>query len=435
MMAPGDDKRLAGRKVAAVACFDSFGKMAMTLLAACRRHGAETTLHLLELNNRSLSRRQRLEIRRIDPRTRIERHSWGDLRSLCQSMPGEIDALILGLDGQRSRDSLLQLQQTWSKTTTRPRLVSAYPGILFRFALEGMLDRSGADLLCLNSPLDLDTYARGRRALGLDSSNAVVTGLPILWRTRMRDGLPEKPSIVFFEQPSIPVHPLQRRFLCDQLRAVAQAWPDHLVIFKPRTSSIESTLHRRHGEMASVIDQMAKDVPNLRLSFKPATQLLSRCGCAITVSSTAALEAMAMGISTRIVGDLGVTETLGNHFFADSGTVATFAAIRENPFELKHDPGWLEQQGLVRDGEQRFIEALLARISTEPGPLGQDGIGPSSWGSPAWQTTALNNGGRRMLSSGGARSSQRKRHRTRRLLRTMRDGVVGFGWLSQWLRR
>ena len=53
----------------------------------------------------------------------------------------------------------------------------------------------------------------------------------------------------------------------------------------------------------------------------------------------------------------------------------------------------------------------------------------------AWQTTALNNGGRRMLSTGGARSSQRKRHRTRRLLRTVRDGVVGFGWLSQWLRR
>ena len=68
-MAPGEDKRLAGRKVVAVACFDSFGKMAMTLLAACRRQGAETTLHLMELNNRALSRRQRLEIRRIDTRT------------------------------------------------------------------------------------------------------------------------------------------------------------------------------------------------------------------------------------------------------------------------------------------------------------------------------------------------------------------------------
>ena len=39
-MAPGDKKRLAGRKVVAVASFDSFAKMAMTLLAACRKEGA-----------------------------------------------------------------------------------------------------------------------------------------------------------------------------------------------------------------------------------------------------------------------------------------------------------------------------------------------------------------------------------------------------------
>ena len=86
----------------------------------------------------------------------------------------------------------------------------------------------------------------------------MVTGLPILWRTKQRTEEPI-PSIVFFEQPSIPVHPLQRRFLCDQIKELAAAWPDHPVIFKPRTSSIESTLHRRHGEMASVIDKMTRD--------------------------------------------------------------------------------------------------------------------------------------------------------------------------------
>ena len=234
-MAPNAPKRLEGRKVAAVACFDSFGKLAMTLLAACRREGAETTLHLLELNSRALSRRQRLEIRRIDPRTPIEKHPWSDLRNLCSPMAGDVDAVILGLDGQRSRDALLQLHAAWDRCQTRPRLISAYPGILFRFALEGMLDRSGADLLCLNSQQDLSIYQKGCSALGLDSRNAVVTGLPILWRTHPRTDLPEHPSIVFFEQPSIPVHPLQRRFVCEQLRDLSAAWPNHSVIFKPRT--------------------------------------------------------------------------------------------------------------------------------------------------------------------------------------------------------
>ena len=79
-MAPAEHKRLAGRTIMAVACFDSFGKLAMTMLAACRKEGAETRLLLLQLNNRALSRRQRLEIQRIDPRTRGEKHSWTDLR-------------------------------------------------------------------------------------------------------------------------------------------------------------------------------------------------------------------------------------------------------------------------------------------------------------------------------------------------------------------
>jgi hypothetical protein len=350
-------------------------------------------------------------------------------------MAGDVDALILGLDGQRSRDALLQLHGAWGHSTTRPRLISAYPGILFRFALEGMLDRSGADLLCLNSQQDLSTYQKGCAALGRDSNNAVVTGLPILWRTHPRADVPEHPSIVFFEQPSIPVHPLQRRFVCEQLRELAAAWPNHPVIFKPRTSSIESTLHRRHGEMASVIDTMSHQQSNLKLSFKPATQLLRKCGCAITVSSTAALESMAMGISTRIVGDLGVTETLGNHFFADSGAIANFAAIRDNPFEVLHDHTWLQAQGWNPNGDDRFIEALVQRLKTAPTPLSTNNLGPISWGSEAWQRTALGNGGRRMLSSGGARSSQRKRHHTRRIIRTVRDSVVGFGWLAKLLRK
>ena len=120
-MAPAESKRLLGRKVTAVACFDSFGKLAMTMLAACRREGAETTLLLLQLNNRALSRRQRLEIRRIDPKIRIEKHNWNDLRQLCGAMPGDTDALILGLDGQRSRDALLQLKNLWGDHDQRPR--------------------------------------------------------------------------------------------------------------------------------------------------------------------------------------------------------------------------------------------------------------------------------------------------------------------------
>ena len=433
-MAPHADQCLNGRKVVAVACFDSFGKTAMTMLAACRKQGAETELHLLQITNRALSRRQRLEIERTDRRTPIHKRPWNKLSALAGEIADNTDVLILGLDGQRSRDALLQLSSIWEGRSKRPMLVSAYPGLLFRFALEGMLDRSGADLLCLNSERDLATYRAGRKAQGMSCDNAAVTGLPVLWNAHPSEKKTEHPSIVFFEQPSIPVHPLQRRYICSQLKTLAEAWPDHAVIFKPRTSSIESTLHRRHGEMAGVIEAMSENTPNLQLSFKPATRLLQSCGCAITVSSTAALEAMAMGVSTRIVGDLGVTETLGNHFFVESGAIADFAAIRANPFEVVHNTAWLKRQVWMERGEADFIDAVRARLECGLEPLPANGTGSKSWGSPSWQTYAISHGGRRMLSSGGARSSQRKRHRTRTALRRIRDGLVGFGWLSRWLR-
>jgi hypothetical protein len=100
-----------------------------------------------------------------------------------------------------------------------------------------------------------------------------------------------------------------------------------------------------------------------------------------------------------------------------------------------HDTRWLQTQGWDPDGDDRFIEALASCLQTAPSSLLANGLGPTSWGSEAWQRTALSNGGRRMLSSGGARSSQRKRHHTRRIIRTVRDSVVGFGWLSKLLRK
>jgi len=425
---------LAGRHIEAVACFDSFGKMAMTLLACCRREGARTTLHLLELPRRSLSRRQRLEIRRIDPRTQVKRHAWGKLNELAKAMPGHCDALVLGLDGQRSRQVLLELQSRWHQRQNRPLLVSAYPGILFRHQLEGMLDRSGVDLLCLNSPADLDTYTLGCQALGVDPSNAVVTGLPILWGLAPRRQIPEQASIVFFEQPSIPANPLQRRFLCKQLLRLADRWPHHPVIFKPRTSSLESTLHRRHGEMARLINKMVSRSNNLEISLQPASRLLRQCGCAITVSSTAALEAMAMGVSTRIVADLGVNETLGNHYFADSAAIADFDAIAEDPFTPKHHSDWLVSHGACIDGGTRFLTALAAQLAQPRRPLGGPEGGTAGWGSARWQQFALAHGGRPMLSSAGARSAQRKRHRTRSLLRRVREQMVGLARLAPWLQ-
>lgn len=425
---------LDGRTITAVASFDSFAKTGMAMLAKCRRDGARTNLMLLEISGRRLSRRQRVEVQRVDPKTKILRHSWDESRKICKQLLNEADAVLICLDGQRSRDLFLQLQQHRTEERAAPILVNAYPGILFRYQLEGMLDRSGSDLLCLNSEQDLKTYQQGCEALGLDCSNAEHTGLPILWDLKERQERSDGGPFVFFEQPSIPMHPLQRRFLCKQLQRLAQAWPNHTVIFKPRTSSIESTLHRRHGEMSEFIRKLKKETPNLEVSFRPAATLLKDCSCAVTVSSTAALEAMAMGVSTRIVADLGLNESLGNHYFALSGAVATFDQIIKDPFSHRHDDEWLRRAGWKPDGGKAFINALSARLGQGDTRLSTQTCGSQGWGSQAWRDYAIAHGGRRMLSTGGALSSRKKRHHGVKLARGIREKLVGLWGVEQWIK-
>ena len=421
-----------GRRISALACFDSFAKTAMCMLQPARALGAATSLHLLELPGRKLSRRQLLEIRQIDPRTPIHQHSWGDRQSL-QGELATLDALVLGLDGRRTRELQLSLRSQWTGKELRPLLISAYPGILFRHQLEGMMDRSGMDLLCLNSELDAQLFRDACSAMDLSCNKALVTGLPILWPLQPRQEMPERASIVFFEQPSVPNNPIQRRYLCSRLAALAQAWPNHEVIFKPRTSGVEATLHRHHGEMASQIAMLKLNQPNLTISYKPSLKLLQNCGCAITVSSTAALEAMAMGVSTRIVADLGLNETLGNHYFIGSGALKNFDAIIRDPFTPIHHQDWVESHGLQPRGNDLFLEELAKRFE-KPRPSWEGDLGTlPGWGSHDWQSFALERG-QRMLASAGAKSKHKPSHRSRNLLRRLRMRVVGFWLFERWLK-
>ena len=68
---------------------------------------------MLQLTNRALSRRQRLEIQRTDRKTPIRRRPWYQFSALANEIADDTDVLILGLDGQRSRDALLQLAALW----------------------------------------------------------------------------------------------------------------------------------------------------------------------------------------------------------------------------------------------------------------------------------------------------------------------------------
>ena len=85
------------------------------------------------------------------------------------------------------------------------------------------MDRSGADLLCLNSADDLALYGRGRKAWARrQQCRGDGPADPL---AQAAHGSTGKPFDRVFEQPSIPVHPLQRRFSVSRSRNWPQPGP------------------------------------------------------------------------------------------------------------------------------------------------------------------------------------------------------------------
>lgn len=100
-------------------------------------------------------------------------------------------------------------------------------------------------------------------------------------------------------------------------------------------------------------------------------EVLDRTDLLVTVSSTAALEALHRRIPTAILTDLGVREALGNHHFVGSGLLASFDRL-DKGLAPTPDETWLARQGVASDSpyEAAFDTARdrVAELLALPAP-------------------------------------------------------------------
>lgn len=383
-------KPLKGCRIVAIASFDSFIKAAQILLAECEEEGAVTELFVAEVVGRTVSRDQ---LQRAGVRQKLRRAELSEILSSSSFL--EADAAILLCDGKRTKEIILQLQARGRWTSKRPALVAAYPGILYRLQVSGFMDRAPVDLLCLNSHDDLALYRRVCAGLAADGSNAAVTGLPLLWKLP-RFSPNSGGDIVFFEQPSVPPHSLQREYVAHELCKLARRCPHREVKLKPRTRTREATFHRTLFHLEDLIGELKDKPPNLTITHEPVAKVFENCALALTFSSTAALESAACGIPTRIMTDLGVNETIGNNFFSESGMFTTFEQIsgEEKPSALVDD--WIEKVARPCGGRDIFIERLQRLLCTERTPREV----ALYFGSASWLNFSENRGGMKGAVSG-----------------------------------
>lgn len=210
---------------------------------------------------------------------------------------------------------------------SRTRVVCGLPGIAIPVRDRAIHARALVDVFVAHSVDERDRYAAAFRSQDLPCEVALST-LPFL----RGDVLPAAPlgaPAVFAAQPSVPPDRSQRIELLDRLAALGPPAP----IVKLRAErTTERLTHTEDHPYPQLWDSMVEAGLHERgaLEFDSGSfeRVLARAGSIITVSSTAALEAIDRGRPVLIVSDFGVDDALLNEVFIGSGLVGSLASNR-----------------------------------------------------------------------------------------------------------
>ncbi|MFJ8072707.1 DUF6716 putative glycosyltransferase [Streptomyces sp. NPDC096176] len=240
----------------------------------------------------------------------------------------------------------------------RPVVVTGYVGVVYEKLSDGLLLRHGADVVLANSRHDADRFRAVYEGVGADAGAVTEAALPFLGGAphRAEDG---RDTVVFAVQPSVPESRADRTYLLRRLVEHARLHPRREVLLKLRSKPGEHTTHLEEIPYQKLADKLPGGLPpNFRLVYGHMGEVLDRTDLLVTVSSTAALEALHRRIPTAVLTDLGVREALGNHHFLGSGLLASWDQL-DGGHRPTPDSDWLSRQGVAADGsyDSAFEEA------------------------------------------------------------------------------
>ncbi|GAB1337429.1 hypothetical protein ACE1SV_40190 [Streptomyces sp. E-15] len=256
------------------------------------------------------------------------------------------DVLVIALVGGGVQAMLHGLRAAWG-SGRRPVVVTGYVGVVYEKLADGLLLRHGADLVLANSRHDADRFRAVYEGVGADASSVTEVALPFLGGTPYTGGH-DPYTVVFAAQPSVPDNRRDRTYLLNRLIEHARRHPEREVLLKLRSKPGEHTTHIEELPFQKLVQ--GKDLPaNFRLVYGHMGEVLDRTDLLVTVSSTAALEALHRRIPTVVLTDLGVREVLGNHHFTGSGCLASWDQLDAGHRPVP-DEEWVARQGVAADG-------------------------------------------------------------------------------------
>jgi len=278
------------------------------------------------------------------------------------------DVLVLALPGGGSAAAVHALAAGWPSGSRRPLLVTGYVGVVYEKLVEGLLARAGTDVVLANCADDAERFRAVYAGMGLDPAAIVESSLPFL-----REPAPRQPpgrfTVTFAGQPGVPSSHADRAYLVRRLIGHAVRRPDRLVNFKLRSVPGEQVTHAEPHPYHALLRRVPGGLPpNLQLTVGDMGEALAATDLLVTVSSTAALEAMSLGVPTVLLTDFGVREGLGNAYFTGSGCLASFDEVDAGATPVV-DPAWAGRHGVGGRGPEDFVARIGALLDAEPAPL------------------------------------------------------------------
>jgi hypothetical protein len=261
----------------------------------------------------------------------------------------------------------------------RPVVVSGLPGVALPIRRRAIHARRDTDVFVAHSRLERDDYRAAFDAERLPVRVALAT-LPFLALSRSPSATAAGP-VVFAAQPSVPPDREERVDVLRRLAALAPPAP----VVKLRTEDAETATHDEPWPYPDLwrelISQGQVRGDELEFLTGPLEPVLATARCLVTVSSTAALEAIAGGVPVLLVDEYGVDDRLLNGMFAGSGL---FGALDDKGVDAAGAPdaAWRADNYFHPSGEDDLVPHL-----TELGRgRGNVAAVPRRGASTAWTT-------------------------------------------------
>jgi len=164
-------------------------------------------------------------------------------------------------------------------------------------------------------------------------------------------------DLVFAAQAVVPLDRADRTRIARMLLGAATADPSRRVVVKVRAVKGESQTHAERDGYPELLGELGALPPNLVISRGPMARALDSAEGLVTVSSTAAIEAVARRIPVIALDTFGVQADLINTVFRESGLFADEDAVIDRAFRHP-EPSWLRDNYFHDPGDDDWIAAL-----------------------------------------------------------------------------